>query len=804
MKKIDMYAQPIQLSIKGNYNISSLVGSYLTILALLVMLAYTYFTGNDIYFRKAPKTYQEQIIKEISNNVSLSNIDIYFQVLFPGNKTAYIDPTLFSVKLAYKTYVNGIRVEKSIVPIELCSEKHFNISDPEFKSSTNQKNYNFYELLIERKYFCPSMPENRFLYGSWVEQNLTLLQILIYPCNNATDGVVCKSREEISNTIWNQRLQLSFMYPLLSVRLKDFFYPFSLSFKEEYYYLPQIDAYDFHIYEIEEIFIKTDYGYVFSQYTNDMEDNFVYKSYGHRNYIMEDPYFFSIDIQSSFNQIFYSRTYVNLSDIISNCGGFYANLSPVMTLIAGLFTQLQRTKMMIKSFFYYKDPKKQEAKINYADFQEFSKQFNNFYSKKNKIKNNKKASLLDNNDNGNNIEIEEINHDKQNYGYDNYDEVGDNNEYYDGINNKTKSFKSGRKLINSPQDKLYKKNKNILYSDKPGDDEIIKYENNLNLTKNHIKQNSSISKSHLEHDNSVGYIRKKTNERNNKTNKNFNNKNSFHDFPNIAKENIFNSGFSKIKPMHQDNEMHEIHRMKSINSNNRELRKGQYDPNSSQVNERKSTEKKLNSFNRTQESYNRKSIQSRSGLKHASEKNFLKSSNADKETHELNFYQLKKNYKLYQLLVSRLNRDTLNLSWSTQLRVVFCTCKCARPKMGTMQYKLETMMKKYDEQVESYFDYLNILKTYEQTKILIKILLSKHQRNLVNILENQVTPEGYNPNNFSTDDESEDSSYGMKSFISIIYNLNSERNLENRIITKRPNVKINDNLLKFMRKLQMP
>lgn len=359
MKKFDMFSQPIRLSLNRSYYISTTFGGYLSLITFLGMALYVWFTGNYIFFKKVPRIYQENLMKRRAINFTLTKNDtpIFFQVLNVDDKAAFIDLTVLKVKLKLKNYNNSKLASELEFELETCKEDYI---DPK----QYEDNIELFKLLKQREYFCPQIGSGINLYGSWIDKNSTLLQILVYPCNNATDRVICKSREE---------KDLFKLY--LPIALSNYDDPFSFNLKEDYYYLPRIDAYEFYTYEVEEIYVKTDYGFLLSRYEAANANNFALKSFGRRDYKVHDPYFFSIDIQSSFNQVYYARVYVTLSDILSYVGVMYANIGPLVVFLAGLFIELERSKIMLKNFFVFKNPNEQDndyagsrVSCDYSDF----------------------------------------------------------------------------------------------------------------------------------------------------------------------------------------------------------------------------------------------------------------------------------------------------------------------------------------------------------------------------------------------------------------------------------------------------
>jgi hypothetical protein len=384
MEKIDIFAHPISLHLNGQYNIKSSIGGYFTSITIIAMILYAWFSGSDIFYKKSPKTYKEKITMDNSNTIEFVKNEtlLYFQI-FDGDKNFFIDPSILKIKMVVKYSLNSKTYKQTSFKLNQCQKSNF----PKYEKENNKTKL-LYDHIIQKRYICPDLNENQFIYGSWIEQNLTYFQILVYPCQNNTDGGICKSQKEIDDTIWNKRLYLSFYYPLLSIGLNDFYNPFSYSFKEDYFYLPKTDSYRFYTYGIDLVYINTDWGYFMPDFSYENDYNLALISSDQRNIRVSDPYFFSIDIISTFSQNFYARSYIKITDILSNCGGMFNTVQLFFVILNSFFFKLEITKVMIEKLFVFKDPAKPLS-------QEYNtyKMYNNFMNEFKDINNYKEKDL---------------------------------------------------------------------------------------------------------------------------------------------------------------------------------------------------------------------------------------------------------------------------------------------------------------------------------------------------------------------------------------------------------------------------
>lgn len=782
MKNLDIFGEPIKVHLNGNYNVKTAIGGWLTLLTILTMFLYSWFNGNDIIYKVKPKTYQEQVIRNHSISYKLTKNDTYFYFqLFDGDKNSFIDSSVVNVKLITKYFYNSKFSNSEVHKINLCQDSNFPNSD-----NTSLKS--LFSQIVEKKYYCPDFGDGLNVYGSWIEQNISFVQIQVLPCINSTSNpVVCKGKKEIDDIIWNKRLYLSIYYPLLSVSLNNFYFPFSYSYKEDYYYLPKTDSYKFYSYILEEIFIKTDYGYLTEELHYDRGQSLTLTSTDIRNIKEADPYFFSIDIYSSFNQVFYARSYIKVSDIMSNAGGMFSTIGTAFVIVAQLFTSLERTKIIISKLFVYRDPSRKldDEFIKLRLLNKYFIEIDNIIQKKsyppenidmylkqksdvNIMKNNynylkneneaKKILLLQNHINNEKTRFfRGINRIKSN------NELIKNKQVLDNIyNRKSIRSKNGKKSSGDREneiDYMLKSNKATFLIDNKSKDQLLSKSRDAFQNENDLEEIDN-------KDTNMDLVLRQFNEENKENQKIKKNRyrktnNSSLDFSSTTKlnygkfdgdENIYYmpenedelvdnqlQGKTRILTKKSNNSINDNDFRTSLNAKNiaEEEIPNIYKSEKSNcdiINKGK-TEIELKRHDSEQ---NRKTIQNPKKKATKKKKKITDDPvpryddpDFDKKKEELN-----KKY-LSKLLHNRSFSDDLILSFWQSLKINFCKPK----KIGKHNYnfdsKLMYIMNAHSEKVESYFDYIKIIKRIEEIKIIKRIVLDKNQRMIAKIISKQ-------------------------------------------------------------------
>lgn len=769
MKNLDFYGKPIELHLRGKYIIKTTIGGLLSILSFVLIILYSYLIGNDIFFHSNPSTYQEYLTSNqtYSFEVKPNEPEFYFNI-FNGDKTPFNDPTYLKLKLVTKIRINSAPSLPKEIGLERCSRKNF----PNYDSRDNF--YNLYETIQTKEYFCPIFNETVDIYGSWIEPSIKIMQILVYPCNNKTDNVVCKSKEEIDDVIWTNRVYLSIYYPLISVLMNDYENPFKLGFKEDYYYLSKTNTYKFFTYSYELIELKTDNGLILSNETYLYQKSLNFVSGDVRNIITDDNFFFSIDIISSFNKRLYSRSYLKLTNILSQCGGMFLTIGSLCAYLSSLFTKLERTKILMKNFFLFRNPD-----LGFDDEFEISRAYNKFFNnlddfrskcKSKEFKENAVFNLKVNN------LVKEFFLKRKKKNMNIKDAIKEMQIIFD-ISKKENIIDSFKNLKNSPDD--YTRNINPMRTnlrktiasfkknhtdknDQNNNKEFINLQNTDNNLNNLTGENlinedillnsrqafSPLIKNNFYNDGEKKMLGKNLNYNEGELESDFNFKlnisplknDTLADIPNINKN--YNDLNLKQKDKEYDEEEENIKYINrdyaSLDKNNLNItnREGNDLDKINKAIERKSVKKNKIDIIIDRHNITRKRLSENSNKSKKTKYDEIEEFNSldiENENADFSDYHKKFFIKLFEL---RSKPHKLYMTFWEQIYYnFFKQKKTKRSSIKNYKQKLFYLLDKTDKKIEEYFDFVNILENIEEAKILKHIILEDHQKDLINLFK---------------------------------------------------------------------
>jgi len=759
MKNIDIYAHPLKLHLNGKYQIKTVIGGSFTLITIFTMLLFAWLRGTDLYFRRKPKNYFERMTMDESNLITFhTKYSPFFFQIFDSNNNVFIDSSILNINLVKKYVINKKIVNSTKIPLKGCQQRHFD----EYEKQEKARKIDF-DNIIQKQYFCPELTEDINIKGSWIENDLSYLQIAVYPCRNTTNNVICKSQKSIDDLIWNNRLKLSFYYPTLSLSLNDYYNPISYNFNEDYYYLCKTDSYKFYTYGVDNVIIKTDIGVLKTDYSYLYGKSMSLVSNDLRNININDPYFFSIDIFSTFYKDYNSRSYVKIFDIISECGGMFNSITFLFLGLNSIFFDIEVTKLMIKNLFAYKDPCSPLDK-EYNTY----KLYNKFFNELDRMENSEEKNNKDKKD----------------------------NDFFDHVNNKeknklTKKHRMKEKLDN-PKD-----NKNLNNFNNNSSNNLINSNRYLiNKDSNMLEKNVDLEMINFKIKNNefVEENEKITNR------KIYDNLNPIPISPK-KKSKTFKSPQQIISPSIKNNlDDH-------IKSNIEKYISGNANPNLNQI-EIKNDDFEKKMIINEKDVNNYKQNANNNNLNESIKINEVEEILPIPDVNDPNFNQEKYHKKYFaKFLKNRVISDTFRLSFWQNMKLLCCKCCYSKNKLISYDSKLNFLINEYSKRAKKYLDYLNIIKNFEETEILIKVLLDEHQINLLELIKKQTIEI---PENFEEIQEEEFELLENKTIkcaqddvlLTSIETLFEKYKYEKRHNKKRPILRINENFIELIRKFR--
>jgi len=175
LEYIDIYGQPINILHKENKNIKTKIGGFFTILSIIIVILTCWIYGNDIFYRKNPISYTNDVITDDypRNNLTRASFPLAFnfadEVSNPVNNLSIINMTLTLKTIeitSNDTFVNNLPID--LVP---CTYENFpQISKVAFNNS------------LLHTYFC-ALSDDIFVEGYWNSNKITYLALDAYKCD---------------------------------------------------------------------------------------------------------------------------------------------------------------------------------------------------------------------------------------------------------------------------------------------------------------------------------------------------------------------------------------------------------------------------------------------------------------------------------------------------------------------------------------------------------------------------------------------------------------------------------------------
>jgi len=723
MRMIDIYAQPLKLNLNGNYKLKTSIGGYFTIVTVIIMVFYTWFQAKELYLKKNPSIYNQKITMDQANLITFDkdSFSPFFFQIFDLNEKPFIEPSVLNIKLRTKRIIKSKIQNITIIDINTCEKKHFNKFD-----NSSQQGRKSYDFIIKNQYFCTELKENLNISGSYIEDDLTMIQILVYPCRNSTGNVVCKSQKEIDQIIWNKRLFLSFFYPLLSINLNDYSNPITFNLKEDYYYLPQTFNYKYFTYGVDVVLISTDGGYINKDDWEASGNSINLISNDIRNINDYDPHFFSIDILSTFYKDSFTRSYIKIFDIISICGGLFNTIRLFFLYLTNFLFDFEVTEIMMNNVFAFKDPFRAVEIENETD--------KHYKTTLNDIKRMDK-----------NVE----------------------KKIYEGYLSENKSNKSKHKIESSQISSKLNHLSDQLINENNMSDVIIHSDSNITIKKiNHLiafkdKNDNDENCKHSIDSKSISLIK---------------NKNRFQDF----KVEMKNFNFEN------NNEKLDI-----INLNNKQT----INNNKAKHTIKKIKDSKMNSNEK---------VKNKLFLKKTNKNDQLRPIPKNSKVNDFNLIsEIYHKIYLAKKLKFRIKSDKLNLSVWQHFKLILCNFCFSKFKVNTYDSKLKYLINEYSKKTESYLDCIKIIKNYEETEILLKVLLDEHHINILKLMRKQniEIPENFGELKRQKNESFENKTFKLAEDICLINSIdklfekyNHERNYDKN----QPILKLNENFINLI------
>ena len=306
-KQIDIFGISPLFTIRGRGTFQTQIGSFLTIICVMLILIYISIFLNEMIYHKSPNIQSTIYYDEIPSEIQLKKENFVF--IF-GLKTKdninFIDESIYNVEgNQIKININDKNVyyyDNEALNIIKCSEYKFEFS-----------NENFKKLPLDNLY-CIDNDLN--FKGEYMSKFWNYIKLNFSKCQNLTNQNFCKSENEINEILNGGYIEIYIpdynFEPLkyndpYNIYIRNLYKSFSIKYFEEiflYFKLIEIITDSGYFFENKKKINITSYDYI----QNDID----FRDYSH---------FLSISMRLSSKREIYERSYIKLQTIFSNVGG---------------------------------------------------------------------------------------------------------------------------------------------------------------------------------------------------------------------------------------------------------------------------------------------------------------------------------------------------------------------------------------------------------------------------------------------------------------------------------------------------
>ena len=202
----DLFKVPIDIYFNGKYLRSSLLGSVCSLLIFTYLIFQ--FSTSEFFEKKSPNVVMQSLKQSNAKRIDFNFQNPLIMAVADYSDTYHklYDPSIFNVMI-----VNSNNGKLNLLETKRCAYEDLPVDKIYFNKMNLENTF-----CLKNKTF--------FLEGYIDETNLTWLQIYVYPCNNFTSMVTCRSQEEI-DSFWKGKAFSAIHYNA-EIDAKDLEQPF--------------------------------------------------------------------------------------------------------------------------------------------------------------------------------------------------------------------------------------------------------------------------------------------------------------------------------------------------------------------------------------------------------------------------------------------------------------------------------------------------------------------------------------------------------------------------------------------------
>ncbi|KAL4507261.1 hypothetical protein ABPG72_002054 [Tetrahymena utriculariae] len=341
MKNFDIFGSQVQFRFQGSKSYSTSLGVFFTISITAILLFRLVFMVNDIQNRINPTVIQKerQVDSPEKFVMNPKTLPLAFGMQDGVTYNHYIDPTIYNVVAYQLTKVTTYddqgqpqyQFQQTNVTVQRCTEHHF---------QNAKTKYGFLSLPYESLY-CIDPQFEEIIEGDYSQQNFQQFVIQVYPCV----GQGCGNTTSLGKGYF----AIYFQDVVVDPEIKD--EPFRFYNRDLFWTTSLQSPRDLNMY-FRNNYIESDYGWI----TPDIQTvRYISYNYQDLSFTSGVDYFLQLILRfEKQKENVYSRKYKNLTNVISEMGGFAQSMLAIGFILCTTFSDLMLNKSIINDAFDFK------------------------------------------------------------------------------------------------------------------------------------------------------------------------------------------------------------------------------------------------------------------------------------------------------------------------------------------------------------------------------------------------------------------------------------------------------------------
>jgi len=343
----DIFGVVCELEFEKKRKYNTILGGVFSIIIIALTLSLVVTLGEVLIMKNVPRTNISKYYIPYAPKLDLIKMDLRFGFgFYLKNITQFDDPSYFTFSANQyifdkKTEPTG-KLSMPMIELDYCYKY------PErFVSELYNFTLDANKLQMDKFYCFKNLSGNA--EGSFLRDYFENIEIKIVRCVNATSKVICKSKEEIDNTIFGGYFQFHYVNRYFtptnySNPMKDHF--------DKFFTVLDTSSIRFIDLYFKSVNITTDSGYVFEDKSTGTFLNFDYareqiQVSNNTNTIID----FYINSSVNFEDI--SRSYLKLTELLATTGGILNVCLVIGGFITSFFSIVQMKIKMLNTLFYF-------------------------------------------------------------------------------------------------------------------------------------------------------------------------------------------------------------------------------------------------------------------------------------------------------------------------------------------------------------------------------------------------------------------------------------------------------------------